>query len=154
LDTEPVTVLQNFADERKTEKLDDAMWVAGISCRLANHTPLSGEMEDPNVLFSVNTFLHLVLSGLHLFRSGMKGAGRIVGNIFKLKTRGRAILSEEDYRTVISIPAGATIVLVGGNIDEDPFVKIRHMGRVLLMLAEDLRGSGELLGKSALFVDQ
>jgi len=84
----------------------------------------------------------------------MKGAGRIVGNIFKLKTRGRAILSKEDYRIVISIPAGATIVLVGGNIDEDPFVKIRHRGRVLLMLAEDLRGSGELLGKSALFVDQ
>jgi hypothetical protein len=108
----------------------------------------------PNALFSVNTFLHLVLSGLHLFRSGMKGAGRIVGNIFKLKTRGRAILSEEDYRIVISIPAGATIVLVGGNIDEDPFVKIRHRGRILLMLAEDLRGSGELLTKSALFADQ
>jgi len=119
-----------------------------------NHTPLSGEMKDANALFSVNTFLHLVLSDLHLFGSGMKGAGRIVGNIFKLKTRGRAILSEEDYRIVISIPAGATIVLVGGNIDEDPFVKIRHRGRVLLMLAEDLRGSGELLGKSALFVDQ
>jgi hypothetical protein len=84
----------------------------------------------------------------------MKGAGRIVGNIFKLKTRGRAILSEEDYRIVISIPAGATIVLVGGNIDEDPFVKISHRGRVLLMLAEDLRGSGALLGKSARFVDQ
>ena len=149
-----MTVLQNFADERNTEKLDDAMWVAGISGRLANHTPLSGEMEDPNALFSVNTLLHLVLSGLHLFRSGMKGAGRIVGNIFKLKTRGRAILSEEDYRIVISIPAGATIVLVGGNIDEDPFVKIRHRGRVLLMLAEDLRGSAELLGKSPLFVDQ
>ena len=84
----------------------------------------------------------------------MKGAGRIVGNDFKLKTRGRAILSEEDYRIVISIPAGATIVLVGGNIDEGPLVKIRHRGRVLRMLAEDLRGSGALLGKSARFVDQ
>jgi hypothetical protein len=83
----------------------------------------------------------------------MKGGGRIVGNIFKLKTRGWAVLSEEDYRIVISIPAGAIIVLVGGNIDQDPFVKIRHRGRVLLMLAEDLRGSAELLGKSPLFVD-
>jgi hypothetical protein len=108
----------------------------------------------PNALFSVNTFLHLISSGLHLFRFCMKGAGRFVGNIFKLKTPGRAILSEEDYRIVIPIPAGATIVLVGGDIDQDPFVKIRHRGRVLLMLAEDLRGSGELLGKSALFVDQ
>ena len=76
-----------------------------------------------------------------------------MGDDFKLKARGRAILSEEDYRIVISIPAGAIIVLVGGNIDQDPFVKIRHRGRVLLMLAEDLRGSAELLGKSALFAN-
>jgi hypothetical protein len=34
-----------------------------------------------------------------------------VGNIFRLKTRGRAILSEEEYRIVISIPAGATSFL-------------------------------------------
>jgi len=149
-----VTVLQDVADERKTEKLDDAVWIAGISCRLGNHTPLSEENGSIRTRFSVNTFLHLVLPGLHLFRSGMKGAGRIVGNDFKLKTRGRAILSEEDYRIVISIPAGATIVLVGGNIDEGPLVKIRHRGRVLRMLAEDLRGSGALLRKSARFVDQ
>jgi hypothetical protein len=45
LDTERVTVLQDVADERKTEKLDDAVWIAGISCRLGNHTPLSEEME-------------------------------------------------------------------------------------------------------------
>jgi hypothetical protein len=63
-------------------------------------------------------------------------------------------LSEEDHRIVIPTPAGATIVLAGCNIDEDPFVKIRHRGRVLLMLAEGLRGGGELLGKSALFVDR
>jgi hypothetical protein len=44
-------------------------------------------------------------------------------------------LSEEDERIVIPIPARATIILVGGDIDEDPFVKIRHSGRVLLMLA-------------------
>jgi hypothetical protein len=45
LDTERVTVPQDVADERKTEKLDDALWIAGISCRLGNHTPLSEEME-------------------------------------------------------------------------------------------------------------
>jgi hypothetical protein len=84
----------------------------------------------------------------------LRGTGRIVGQIFKLKKRGRAILSEEDYRTVIRIPAKANVVLVGGDIDEDAFVKIRYGGRVLLMLAEDLRSDGELLGILAQFVDR
>jgi hypothetical protein len=70
-------------------------------------------------------------------------------SIFKLKDRGRAILSEDDYRNVIVIPPSAMVVLVGGNIDEDTFVKIRYEGRVLLMLAEDLRSGGELWGQSA-----
>jgi hypothetical protein len=70
-------------------------------------------------------------------------------SIFKLKNRGRAILSEDDYRNVIVIPPCAMVVLVGGNIDEDTFVKVRYEGRVLLMLAEDLRSGGELWGQSA-----
>jgi hypothetical protein len=41
------------------------------------------------------------------------------------------------------------VVLVGGNIDEDAFVKIRYEGKVLLMLSEDLRNGGELWGRSA-----
>jgi hypothetical protein len=45
LDTESVTVLPDVAGESKAEKLDDAVWIAGISCRLGNHTPLSEEME-------------------------------------------------------------------------------------------------------------
>jgi hypothetical protein len=73
----------------------------------------------------------------------------IMGRIFKLKNRGRAIRSEEDYRNVIHIPPSAIVVLVEGNIDEDPFVKIRYHGRVLLMLAEDLRSGGELWGQTA-----
>jgi hypothetical protein len=75
--------------------------------------------------------------------------GTIMRSIFKLKDRGRAILSEDDYRNVIVIPPSAMVVLVGGNIDEDTFVKIRYEGRVLLMLAEDLRSGGELWGQSA-----
>ena len=55
---------------------------------------------------------------------------------------------------MIPIPAKAKVVLVGGDIDEDPFVKIRYGGRVLLMLAEDLRSGGELLGTLAEFVDK
>ena len=70
-----------------------------------------------------------------------------MGKIFKLRNQRRAILSEEDHPTVIPIPARATVVLLGGDIDEDPFVKIRYGGRVLLMRSEDLRDSGELLGK-------
>ena len=72
-----------------------------------------------------------------------------MGSIFKLKTRSRAILSENDQRNVIPIPASAMVTLVGGDIDEDAFVKIRYGGRVLMMLAEDLRSDGERWGKSA-----
>ena len=67
------------------------------------------------------------------------------GNSFKLASRSRAILCEHDNRTVITIPARAVVVLVGGDIDEDIFVKIRYEGRVLHMLSEDLRSNGELL---------
>jgi hypothetical protein len=72
-----------------------------------------------------------------------------MGSIFKLKTRSRAILSENDQRNVIPIPASAMVTLVGGDIDEDAFVKIRYGGKVLMMLAEDLRSDGERWGKSA-----
>jgi len=71
-----------------------------------------------------------------------------MGSIFKLKTRSRAILSENDQRNVIPIPASAMVTLVGGDIDEDAFVKIRYGGKVLMMLAEDLRSAGEQWGKS------
>jgi hypothetical protein len=74
--------------------------------------------------------------------------GTTMGNIFKLKSRGKAILSEHDHRSVVPIPANAMVVLVGGDIDEDAFVKIRYEGRVLDMLSEDLRSGGELWGKS------
>ena len=72
-----------------------------------------------------------------------------MGTIFKLKTRGRAILSEENSRNVIFIPPSAIVTLLGGDIDEDAFVKIRYEGKVLLMPSEDLRSGGELSGKSA-----
>ena len=67
-----------------------------------------------------------------------------MGNIFKFKSRTSAILCENDHRSVITIPASAMVVLVGGDIDEDMFVKIRYEGKVLHMLSEELRSSGEL----------
>jgi len=66
-----------------------------------------------------------------------------VERIFKLKSRSRAILCEGDQRRVITIPASATVVLVGGDINEDIFVKIRFEGKVLHMLSEDLRSRGK-----------
>jgi hypothetical protein len=72
-----------------------------------------------------------------------------VGTIFKLKNRSRAILSEENCRNVIFIPPNVMVTHLAGDIDEDAFVKIRYEGKVLLMPSEDLRGGGELWGKSA-----
>lgn len=83
------------------------------------------------------------------FPFNLKGARRFVAKIFKLKDRSRAILSENDQRSVIPIPARATVVLVEGDIDEDPFVQIRYGSKVLLMFSEDLRSCGELLGRLA-----
>jgi hypothetical protein len=66
-----------------------------------------------------------------------------VGRIFKLRRSSRAILCEDDQRRVITIPARAMVVLVGGDINEDIFVKIRFEGKVLQMLSEDLRSNAE-----------
>lgn len=63
--------------------------------------------------------------------------------IIKLKTQSTAILAEKDQRSAIPIPARATVVVVGGDIDKDAFVKIRYEGKVLFILSEDLRNGGE-----------
>jgi hypothetical protein len=72
-----------------------------------------------------------------------------VGRIFRLKTRSRAVLSENDQRSVIPIPANALVVIVGGDVDQDVFVTIRYEGKLLLMFSEDLRSDGERWRKSA-----
>jgi hypothetical protein len=126
-----------------------------VSRSIRKHMPSLEEMGITQARFTASkVFCIQFCLVCILSRPCLKGTGRIVGQIFKLKNRGRAILSEEDYRTVIPIPAKAKVVLVGGDIDEDPFVKIRYGGRVLLMLAEDLRSGGELLGTLAEFVDK
>jgi hypothetical protein len=53
-----------------------------------------------------------------------------VGNIFKLKTRSRAILSENGLRERNSDSGKCKVVLVCGDVDEDAFVKIRYEGKV------------------------
>jgi hypothetical protein len=64
-----------------------------------------------------------------------------------LKTRSRAILSENNHGRVIPIPASAMVTLIGGDIDVDAFVKIRYGGKVLLMFSEELRSCSELWGR-------
>ena len=72
-----------------------------------------------------------------------------MGRIFRLKTRSRAVLSENGQRSVIPIPANALVVIVGGDVDQDVFVTIRYEGKLLLMFSEDLRSDGERWRKSA-----
>jgi hypothetical protein len=84
-------------DTTKAEELDDVMLNAGISCFLPAQKIIRQVLRKWKYLSSfsgVENFLHPVLSGLHLLRSGLKGARRFVGSIFKLKTSSRAILSE------------------------------------------------------------
>ena len=139
-------------DATKAGELDGVMLTAGISRCLPATKIIRQFLKEWKYLssfFSVENFLHPVLSGLHLLPSGLKGTRTIVGKIFTLKDRSRAILSDNDQRSIIPIPARAMVVLVGGDIDEDAFVKIRYEGRVLMMLADDLRSGGELWGESA-----
>ena len=39
------------------------------------------------------------------------------------------------------------VTLIGGDIDEDAFVKIRYRGKALLMFSEELRNGSELWGQ-------
>ena len=108
--------------------------------------------------FSVENFLHLDLSGAASFAIQPERTRDDHGKHFQLKNPGRAIVSEEDYRNVIHISRSATVVLVDGNIDEDPFVEIRYRGRVLLCLPktfvavencwEDWRNGGKLVSSA------
>ena len=68
---------------------------------------------------------------------------------FKLKTSTLAILSD-DQRTMVTIPANASVTLVVGDIDTNGFVEVRYRDKVLIMFAEDLRSRGQRMwGQSA-----
>jgi hypothetical protein len=59
-----------------------------------------------------------------------------VGSIFKLKNRSRAILSENDQRSVIPIPARATVVLWGGDMDFGGKIWMRMLSSRFAMAAK------------------
>jgi hypothetical protein len=63
---------------------------------------------------------------------------------FKLKTSTLAILSD-DQRTMVTIPANASVTLVVGDIHENGFVEVRYRDQVLIMFAEDLRTRGRVV---------
>ncbi len=69
--------------------------------------------------------------------------------IFKMTGPANAVQHEGDKKRAVSIPASAMVVLLDGNISEDPIVKIRFGGKVLHMLSSELRSRGELLGRLA-----
>ena len=74
----------------------------------------------------------------------------MVGNTFRLKDATMGIVSENDQRSIVLIPARAEVVVVGGDIDGSGFVRIRYHGQLLFMLSEDLHSArGEAIGQSA-----
>lgn len=69
---------------------------------------------------------------------------------FKLNTSTTAILSEDNHRTIVTIPANAPVTLVDGEAEGNGFVKVRYRDKVLSMFAFDLRTRGERMwGQSA-----
>jgi hypothetical protein len=64
---------------------------------------------------------------------------------FKLNTPTMAILSENDKRTVVTLPANAVVMVVAGDASGDGLLKIRYRNQVLEMFAVDLRVRGELM---------
>ena len=145
-----MVLLRNLADEGRAGEPDDGVLDARISYYLAAPEIIRLFLKEWKYFcsFSALKISYIQFYVRCIFPIHLKGARRFVAKIFKLKDRSRAILSENDQRSIIPIPARAMVTLVSGDIDADAFVKIRYEGRVLLMLSEDLRSGGELLGQS------
>jgi hypothetical protein len=64
----------------------------------------------------------------------------VVAGTFKFTNGTTAIFPEKNnHRSVVLIPVGAHVVVVGGDIELDSFIKIRYDDRVLLIRPQDLR---------------
>lgn len=63
----------------------------------------------------------------------------MAGDTVKLRTGTMAIFAVDDHRSVILIPASAEVVVLGGDIERDSFIKVRYHGKVLSILSEDIR---------------
>ena len=60
-------------------------------------------------------------------------------SVFKLQNSCVAIRHEKDHRQMISIPAGALLTLVSGDLAKSGVVQVLYMDQTLQMLAVDLR---------------
>ena len=75
----------------------------------------------------------------------------MLGKTFVLKTGTMAVSSQNEERSIVLIPAGAQIVLLGGDIERETFLKIRFKSKVFFVLTEDLRREiGPVSGISAI----
>jgi len=64
----------------------------------------------------------------------------IVAGTFKLRNGTIAIfLERNNHRSVILIPVGASVAVVGGDVERDSFINIRYDDKLLLIRPEDLR---------------
>jgi len=60
-----------------------------------------------------------------------------------------AILSENDHRSVVTIPANAVVTIVSGDLGGDRLLKIRYRTQELEIFAVDLRGRGERVARQS-----
>ena len=64
----------------------------------------------------------------------------IVAGTFKLRNGTTAIFPEKNnHRSVILIPVGASVAVVGGDVERDSFINVRYDDKLLLIRPEDLR---------------
>lgn len=62
----------------------------------------------------------------------------MIAGTFKL-TNCTTATSEKDRKSVVLIPAGARVVIVDGDIEQDKLLKIRYQEKVLLIRPADFR---------------
>ena len=72
----------------------------------------------------------------------------MIAGTFKLTNRTMA-LSEQGRKNVVLIPAGASVVVVEGDIEGDQLLKIRYQDRVLLIRPADFRDALDSVAESS-----
>jgi hypothetical protein len=68
---------------------------------------------------------------------------------FKLNSPTLAIREVNDQRTIVTLPRGALVTLLAGDIDAKGFVEILYDNEALIMFAVDLRVRGVLVLKQS-----
>jgi hypothetical protein len=68
---------------------------------------------------------------------------------FKLNSPTLAIREGKDHRVIVTLPQGALVTLVVGDIGAKGFVQILHDNETMIMFAEDLRTRGLFILKQS-----